>query len=64
LSADYQSAFEQYQVQLQNVKEYENTLLSNAETIIKTANLQILSGAINYLEWAMLINQSITKSGY
>jgi cobalt-zinc-cadmium resistance protein CzcA len=65
LTAEYQNAFERYQVQLQNVKVYETALLANAETIFKTANLQFLNGAINYLEWAMLINQSISvKSGY
>jgi cobalt-zinc-cadmium resistance protein CzcA len=65
LTNEFQNAFDQYRVQQQNIKIYDSALLANAETIFKTANLQFLNGAINYLEWAMLINQSITvHSGY
>ena len=46
-------------------KYYEKTALPNAEIIIKTANLQFSNGEINYLDWVVLINQSIAiKSNY
>jgi heavy metal efflux system protein len=65
LTTEYQNAFQRYEVELQNVWVYENSLLANAETIIKTADLQFLNGETNYLEWTFLINQAIAiKSNY
>ena len=40
------------------VNYYEKTWLAQAKLIIETANLQFVNGVINYLEWAMLVNQS------
>jgi cobalt-zinc-cadmium resistance protein CzcA len=37
----------------------EEKALPNAKIIFETANKQFSNGEINYLEWAMLINQSI-----
>ena len=55
----------QYQKYQEAVAYFENTALKNAETITVTANKQFLNGDINYLEWALLINQSVSiKSDY
>jgi cobalt-zinc-cadmium resistance protein CzcA len=65
LNAEYQSAFKQYQTQLQTVKYFEETALQNANTITKTANQQFANGGINYLEWTMLINNAVSiQSNY
>jgi len=65
LNNEYQSAFKQYQTQLQAVKYFEDTGLQNANTITKTANQQFTNGDINYLEWTMLINNAVSiQSSY
>ena len=38
---------------------YKSKGLKNAETIMKTANRLYYEGEINYLEWSILINQSL-----
>ena len=44
---------------------FEEKALKNVQLIEKTANKKFQNGEINYLEWAMLINQSISvKSAY
>lgn len=65
LNNEYQTAFKQYQARLQAVKYFEDSGLQNANTITKTANQQFANGDINYLEWAMLINNAISiQSSY
>ena len=65
LNAEYQTAYKQYQTQLQTVKYFEETALQNANTITKTANQQFANGGINYLEWTMLINNAVSiQSNY
>jgi len=65
LNMEYQSAFKQYQTQLQTVKYFEENALPNAKTITKTANQQFTNGNINYLEWTMLINNAVSiQSNY
>lgn len=65
LNAEYQTAFRQYQTQLQTVKYFEDTALQNANIITKTANQQFENGYINYLEWTMLINNAVSiQSNY
>jgi cobalt-zinc-cadmium resistance protein CzcA len=65
LTTEYLNIYQQYKVQLESLRLYESSLLKNAETILNTINLQFRNGAINYLEWAMLVNQAITiRSGY
>jgi cobalt-zinc-cadmium resistance protein CzcA len=59
LQSQYQQAYLEYQKNQQAINYYENVALKNAETIIVTANKQFSSGAISYLEWALLINQSV-----
>jgi len=65
MKTEYQSAFKQYQTQLQAVKYFEETALQNASTITKTATDQFANGDINYLEWTMLINNAVSiQSNY
>ncbi len=39
---------------------FEKTALPNATIITETANRQFIGGEINYLDWVMLVNQSIS----
>ena len=58
-------AVKQFEVQKLIVKELEEVAIPNSVTIFETAQKQFLNGDINYLEWAMLVNQSISiKSDY
>jgi len=44
---------------------FQQSALKNAEVLYQNANLQFNNGAINFLEWTMLVNQSISlQSGY
>lgn len=53
------NGFKKMYLKLQNeVTYFEKTGLANSEDILKTANSQFSNGAINYLEWAILVNQS------
>jgi cobalt-zinc-cadmium resistance protein CzcA len=49
----------QYSNNLQMVSYYEKSALTNAKLIESTAQQQFANGEINYLEWTMLINQSM-----
>jgi cobalt-zinc-cadmium resistance protein CzcA len=54
-----------YKSNLETVSYFEKTALPNAAIIYKTAYNQFNSGEINYLEWAILTNQSIAiQSNY
>ena len=65
LQKEKETALIDYQKFLQTATWYEQTALKNAETISSTASKQFISGDINYLDWVMLMNQSITiKSQY
>ncbi len=49
----------------QGLNYYESSVLNNATTIIETANRQFAAGEISYIEWSMLLHQSIgIKSEY
>lgn len=63
LQAERQSAWQQVQKHLESLQLFENQALPNARTIVETANRQFAAGAINYLEWVMLINQSYEVQG-
>ncbi len=56
----YNSIVRQYNKYLQTIKYYETTALNNSNLISKTANIQFVDGDINYLEWVLLTNQSIS----
>ena len=65
LGIQFQNALSQYQSNLEKLDYFEKIALPNATIIIETANKQFNNGAINYLDWVMLINQSIAiKSNY
>lgn len=49
----------QYKSNKQIVETFEKSELQNATSILGTANLQFISGEINYLEFVMLCNQAI-----
>jgi cobalt-zinc-cadmium resistance protein CzcA len=54
-----------YAYNQQLIHQYQQTLLDNAAIIMSTATNKLQGGDINYLEWALLINQAIeTKSHY
>ena len=60
----FQNEFAQLTAQLQSftttANYFEQSGLKNARLIMKTANLQFQNGDINYLDWALLSNQSIS----
>ena len=60
MQSEYQQALLSYQKNLQTVSYFEDTALKNAEIILSTANKQFSNGEINYLEWVLLINQSVS----
>ena len=54
-----------YQNNLEIVSRYESSEIKNAELIASTAQKQFSNGEINYLEFVMLINQTVAlKSNY
>jgi cobalt-zinc-cadmium resistance protein CzcA len=57
---DYKKALAQFENFAKSVDYYEQAGLKNAELITNTTNKQFASGGINYLEWVLLINQSIS----
>ncbi len=63
LLIEYQSTIQQLQLKYQKNKQsldyYEKGALKHATILSENANLQFANGAINYIEWMMLINQSI-----
>lgn len=59
LETAFQTALAQYQKFRQSLEYFENTALKNAAIITSTAQKQFLNGEINYLEWVILVNQSI-----
>jgi len=65
MQAEYQAALLQYLKWTQTVQYFQKNALTNANTIVHTANLQLSKGSINYLEWVQLINQAaIVKNDY
>ncbi len=59
LKYQFSNALSQYQKSLERVTYYEKTALPNAQIIDSTANKQFYNGEINYLDWVMLMHQSI-----
>ena len=65
LYTQYQNTVRQYQTNLNAVNYFETTALINAELISNTANKQLASGELNYLDWVILANQAINiRSSY
>jgi len=62
---NYESLLLKYEAQLSAVNYFETKGLKNAEIIKETAYKKLTTGEINYLQWVMLNNQSITiRSNY
>ena len=59
LSNQYKSLLFQYQNNLEKIAYFEKIGMPNVKIIEETANKQYFNGAINYLDWTLLINQSI-----
>ena len=59
LKNQYASLFGEYEKLKNETDYYKSKGLKNAETIMKTANRLYYEGEINYLEWSILINQSL-----
>lgn len=49
-----------YQNLLASVEYFENYALQNANILVQTIDTQLKKGDINYLEWVMIMNQTIT----
>jgi cobalt-zinc-cadmium resistance protein CzcA len=52
--------FKQFETQSQIIQDLEKIALPNARIIFETAQNQFVNGEIDYMEWAILINQSIS----
>lgn len=59
LNNQYNLLYFQHQSNLEKLTYFEKSALPSAKIIEETANKQFYNGDINYLEWTMLINQSI-----
>lgn len=55
----YAKTFAEYQKLKSELEYYKSKGLKNAETILFTANLLLKEGEIDYLEYTMLVNQSL-----
>lgn len=65
LEKQYEAAVSEYQNNLNILNYYDQIALKNADEIMKIANIQFVNGEINYLDWAVLVNQSISiKNSY
>ena len=60
LNSEYQQALKEYEAQQKALAYFESVALKNAETITNTADKQFADGGINYLEWALLVNNATT----
>ncbi len=59
LKNQYAKSYGEYQKLKSEIEYYQTKGLKNAETIMFTANLLQKEGEINYLEYTMLVNQSL-----
>lgn len=57
---DYLNALSKYELNKKTLEYYETKGLENAEIITKTAHKQLVNGDINYLEWVLLMNQTVS----
>jgi cobalt-zinc-cadmium resistance protein CzcA len=59
LSTEFQNALKRYKELNRLIEHYRQTLLPNAEQIQLATEKRLESGDINYLDWVILINQTI-----
>jgi heavy metal efflux system protein len=65
LNAQWLQLMEEYKKYLDQVHYYEQTGLQHAALIIRNAQLAFEKGAINYVEWAMLMSNAVSiELGY
>lgn len=65
LKTEMELLLNNYSMLGQNLTLYETTTLPYAKTMSNTANVQFFNGEISYLEWTILINNSISiQSNY
>ncbi len=60
LKSEYKKLLSQYKSNIELVNYFEENGNKNAKIIIETANKQFINGEINYLDFVMLVNQSIS----
>ena len=61
----YEKLIYDYQKNIEKINYFEKTAIPNTIIIEATANKQFYNGEINYLDWTLLINQSISiKNNY
>jgi cobalt-zinc-cadmium resistance protein CzcA len=60
MNLEFQKAFNDYQLNIQTIKYFEESALKNAETITTIANQQMVSGDISYSEWNSLMTSAVT----
>lgn len=59
LSMELEEAQQHYDQQKRLVRSYQDRLLPNATVIMNTASQKLNAGEIGYLDWTILVNQSI-----
>lgn len=65
LKTEYETALQNYTMQVELVESYQNKQLKMSEQMIQAAQKQFDNGEINYLDWVMLNNQATQiKSDY
>ncbi len=65
MKTEWEAAMKKYETLNQNLSFFENIALPNANIITQTATQQFSNGEIDYLEWAMLMNNAIgVRSNY
>lgn len=60
LSHQYSQAYQQYEKVGKTLNLYEKQLMPQSEILIQNAAIKFKNGEINYLEWAMLVNNAIS----
>lgn len=62
LETEYKKASKAYETEFEIVEDYKNRLLPVATEIMNSAKEQFVNGAIDYLDWTLLHNQSVQVS--
>lgn len=65
LNTKYQQAIISLKQRMNALSYFENNALNNATAVIEAANTKFSQGAINYLEYTIVVNQAIAvRSDY
>ncbi|WP_294673718.1 CusA/CzcA family heavy metal efflux RND transporter [uncultured Fluviicola sp.] len=65
LKMQFISALKTYDRTIRLLESFDNSMLPNSETVIKSATEKLHSGEIGYIDWVVLVNQAMqTKSDY